>query len=128
MIINVNEMPDGELKEALIRLFRKLNDEAKEKDPVSSTLYHMVEVAKKSLAIDRAFRSVGSNHSTYFEFFEHVSEAIYALVGEHTDTFCDSVTYHVLHDDKMTNEQCVDCLMVEYNKSRTKRIAYAGSI
>jgi len=63
--------------------------------------------AKKT---DDALRAVGYTDTPYFTIYGHITDALYALFGEHTDTFDESLTYRIMTCPDMTDDQRTELL------------------
>lgn len=80
-------------------------------------LLRLVSAERKASAISKAIRNAGYSESVYDEIAGEISDAIYCMIGENTETYADSVTCLVLHTDILTDERRVAILLSEYVKN-----------
>lgn len=74
-------------------------------------LMKMVEVAMKAKGLSNSMEEQGYQDNPYWDMYALAADAIYALIGEHTDTFDSSVTYNALNDEELSNEERVNLLL-----------------
>jgi len=77
---------------------------------VKDALLHVVNVVLQARDIDRKMAEHGYTETPYGKFADELTEAIYALIGEHTETLEDSTTFKMLTAPFMDNERRAACL------------------
>ena len=86
-----------------------------------SVLSRLVKIARKTLLLSNHLGSIGYDNNPYADIYGDAADAIYYMLGERTNNFCESITYMVLTSEKITDAQRVDILLNQY----TKRFASA---
>jgi hypothetical protein len=76
----------------------------------------MVKAWRTANDMDCELMKLGYGTTPYFYIAGDIADAIYYAVGEHSDDFDKSVTFNVLENKSLTNEECTNILMFEYNK------------
>ena len=84
---------------------------------VKDALFREVDVCREMLKLHDAMASCGYPENPFWDNFSTASDAIYKLIGEHTETFEESVTYLVLTAPYLTNERRAEMLYAEYLKN-----------
>lgn len=84
---------------------------------VKDALLRMVSAGRKMERLMEAYVDVGLNDTMLHEAYGEIGEAIYDLVGEHTDEFAESVTYTALTAPILSNERRTEILFAEYKKN-----------
>ena len=73
---------------------------------------HLVKAARDSLHLETTLANIGYSETPYFNLYGEIAEAIYAMLGENTDTFDESATAGILHDtctpDEISAERLAD--------------------
>ena len=81
---------------------------------MKSALFKLTKAARHAHYFESAIRDAGYSSSPYADIFGDIADAIYELLGEHTETFDDSVTCATLLSFSITNEQCAEYLFSAY--------------
>lgn len=84
---------------------------------VRDALLRMVRAATKAKAMQEKYLEIGMDDQPWFDIWGEVLDAIYFLIGEHTQTFEESVTYIVMTAPILTDERRVKMLYAEYKKN-----------
>lgn len=84
---------------------------------VREALKRMVGIAVSARKMDMSFRNAGYHENPFWDIYGEAMDAIYALIGEKTNTIDEAVTYHVINDDSYTNDERVDLLVKEYERN-----------
>lgn len=85
-------------------------------DNVRDALLRMYRVAKMAKRYDAVFEGLDT---PYFRIYGEAVDAIYSLIGEHTETLEESETYNILHTQSLTEDRAVALLMNVYEKNNT---------
>ena len=83
---------------------------------VRKILKRLVNIAMLSLENDTILEKMHFTNTPYFELYGETAEAIYEIIGEHTMTFEESVTYEALNSG-YSKEMAVNMLMEAYEKN-----------
>ena len=86
---------------------------------VEDSLGCMVRVARNACQISEYMSGLGFGDDPYFSLMADAADAVYYLVGEHTERFDQSVTYQIVHDKSMPDDACVRLLMKIYERNRS---------
>lgn len=78
---------------------------------IEAALQRLVHAARKAFYLSEQLEALGYQDTPYSDLFGNIADAIYYLLGEKTETFDQSVTYHALYDDLLTNKERVRILM-----------------
>lgn len=84
---------------------------------VKDALLREVDVCREMLKLHDAMASCGYLENPYWDTFSTSADAIYKLIGEHTETFEESITYLVLTAPYLTNGRRAEMLYAEYQKN-----------
>lgn len=84
---------------------------------VKDALLREVDVCREMLKLHDAFASCGYPENPYWDNFSTAADGIYKLIGEHTETFEESITYLVLTAPYLTNKRRAEMLYAEYQKN-----------
>lgn len=84
---------------------------------VKDALLREVDVCREMLKLHDAMASCGYLENPYWDTFSTSADAIYKLIGEHTETFEESITYLVLTAPYLTNQRRAEMLYSEYQKN-----------
>lgn len=78
---------------------------------------HLVKASRDAYHLEQTLNSVGYTETPYFNLYGEISEAMYHMLGEKTDTFDESITHAAVHDVFTTDEQCAEQLaeLCEHN-------------
>lgn len=84
---------------------------------VKDALLRMVRAGRKAERMLDAYLEVGLNENTINEVYGHILDAIYNLIGEHTNDIESSVTHLAMTTPLLTDDRRVEILMAEYRKN-----------
>ena len=73
-------------------------------------LTHLIKAGRDALHMEESLKKLGYAETPYYDLYGEISEAIYCILGEDTDTFDESSTYAAIHDYFLTDEQCAEDL------------------
>ena len=80
-------------------------------------LLRMAKAERKAQEIAKSMDRAGFRENPMYDIAGEIADAIYYLVGEHTETFDESVTYLVLNTSTLMDERRVAMLLSEYIKN-----------
>lgn len=83
---------------------------------VKDALFKMVKAGIKLSGLMTNYADCGIDDSPMFDVWGDILDGIYALLGEHTDTIEESVTYTVMTAPYLNNERRTEMLWAEYVK------------
>lgn len=69
--------------------------------------------AKKA---DDALKDLGYTDTPYFQIYGNIADAVYAMLGETTETYEQSITYKIMCCPAMTDEQRNELLAILCNE------------
>lgn len=75
-----------------------------------TVLTHLIKAGRDALHMEESLKKLGYAETPYYDLYGEISEAIYCILGENSDTFDQSTTYAAIHDFFMTDEQCAEYL------------------
>ena len=75
-----------------------------------TVLTHLIKAGRDALHMEQSLKKLGYAETPYYDLYGEISEAIYCILGENSDTFDQSATYAAIHDYFMTDEQCAEYL------------------
>ena len=84
---------------------------------IRDALLRMVRTAMFLKKMAEAYTVLGLNDNPHHEAFGDVCDAIYYIVGEHTEEFDKSVTWIAVNAPFLTEERRTEMLMSEYEKN-----------
>lgn len=84
---------------------------------MKEALTKLVRAARTAKRADDALRNVGYTDTPYFDIYGDIVDGIYAMLGEKTNTLEESVTYTVLSNPDMADDECAEAFIDEYCKS-----------
>ena len=70
----------------------------------------LVNAANMAQMMDSAMKSAGYDENPYFDIYGNIADAIYTLLGEHTNTFEESVTFKVLNSTHLSVDDAAEIL------------------
>lgn len=73
-------------------------------------LTHLIRAGRNAQNMENILHSFGYKETPYFDLYGDIAEAIYALLGEQTDSFDESVTYAIMNDPITSDEDCAEHL------------------
>lgn len=78
---------------------------------IQEALENMVSIAMTAMQMDEAMHSMGYDENPYADIYACAFDALYYLTGEQEDEITNSLTYTVLHDPLLTNDDRVNILL-----------------
>ena len=84
---------------------------------IKAALQRDVEAARDLLKIHKVMDACGYPENPFWDNYAAVADGIYKLIGEHTDTFEESITNLILTAPYLSTERRVEMLMAEYRKN-----------
>ena len=84
---------------------------------VKAALQREVEAARDLLKIHKVMDACGYPENPFWDNYAAVADGIYKLIGEHTDTFEESITHLALTTPYLTVDRRVEMLIAEYRKN-----------
>ena len=84
---------------------------------IRDALLRNVEAGTELLRLHKVMDDAGYHENPYWDNYSTVADGIYKLIGEHTETFEESVTFLALTAPFLTLERRVEMLMTEYRKN-----------
>ena len=73
-------------------------------------LVKIVEAGRIAKQVDDAMQDVGYGDTPYFHIYGKLSDAVYELLGENTETFEQSLSYKIMHASDMSLMQLSEML------------------
>ena len=73
-------------------------------------LTHLIRAGRDALHMENVLNELGYHGTPYFNLHGEISDAIYEMIGENTETFDQSETYAAMHDIYTTDEICAEQL------------------
>jgi hypothetical protein len=77
---------------------------------VKRALLHLVKAGRDSLHLEKTLTDLGYKDTPYFNLYGEISEAMYCILEEDTDSFENSETYNAIHDIYSSDEMCAERL------------------
>ena len=84
---------------------------------IKAALQREVEAARDLLKMNKVMVACGYPSNPFWDNYATVADSIYKLIGEHTDTFEESITNLALTTPYLTIDRRVEMLMAEYRKN-----------
>jgi hypothetical protein len=84
---------------------------------IEDAMKRMVRAALETKKMQEHYLSVGLDDSALFEIYGLILDAIYDLLGEHTDAFEEAVTSIVMSAPLLSEERRVKMLMAEWKRN-----------
>lgn len=75
------------------------------------TMTNLIKAWQIANEMDKILLSIGYDASPYFEICGHISDFIYDLLMEQTNTYPESSTYFILTDPSMTVEERANAIL-----------------
>lgn len=82
---------------------------------IREILRKMVTAGRTAYMCHTSMQDIGYDNTPYFDIYGEIADAIYVLIGENAQTFCESVTYLTLTNLELSIDQCVGILYLYYN-------------
>ena len=77
---------------------------------VKRALTHLVKAGRDALHMEKTLTELGYKDTPYFNLYGEISEAMYCILEEDTDSFDKSETYNAMHDIYSSDEMCAERL------------------
>ena len=71
-------------------------------------LTHLIRAGRDALHLEKTLTDIGYKETPYFNLYGEITDAIYALLDEHTDTVEESKAYAAIHDIYTPDEICAE--------------------
>ena len=84
---------------------------------IKDALLRDVDACREMLNLHDAMAACGYAENPYWDTFATIADGIYKLIGEHTETFDESITNLILTAPYLTTQRRVEMLMAEYRKN-----------
>ena len=86
-------------------------------DRMKDALLRLVKAGLSTKKMQEAYLTVGLDDNRLFEIYGNILDAVYDLIGEHTNTFEESVTHLAMTAPILTDDRRAELLMIEYRKN-----------
>lgn len=73
-------------------------------------LTHLIKAGRDALHLENTLSSIGYKETPYFNLHGEITDAIYTMLGEDTDSLEESMTYAAMNDIFTSDEQCAEQL------------------
>ena len=73
-------------------------------------LTHLIRAGRDALHLEKTLNSLGYRETPYFNLYGEITDAIYGILGEETDTVEDSLAHAALNDCLTPDEICAERL------------------
>lgn len=73
-------------------------------------LTHLIKAGRDALHLENTLSSIGYKETPYFNLHGEITDAIYTMLGEDTDSLEESMTYAAMTDIFTSDEQCAEQL------------------
>ena len=90
-------------------------------DSLKTVLRKMLDVVVLAKQKDDELTKTGFSYTPLFDLYGGAADAIYYLIGEHTKTFDESVTFDAINRPGLLQEERFTLLADEYEKNHTKQ-------
>lgn len=87
---------------------------------MKDALLRMVRAATMTKEMADAYLKVGLDDNKLMSIYGEIAETIYGLIGEHTETYNESVTCLALTTPILTDERRVELLFFEWKKNHAQ--------
>lgn len=91
-------------------------------EAIKDALLRMVRAGKKINKMKDAFLDVGLNDVPLADAYGDICDAIYYIVGEHTNEYKESVTYITMAAPILSDERRTEMLMSEYRNNHPEQV------
>lgn len=75
-----------------------------------SVLTHLIRAGRDAIHMEKTLNDIGYKETPYFNLYGEITDAVYAMLGEDTDSISESVAYSAMHDIYTSDEQCAEQL------------------
>ena len=73
-----------------------------------SVLTHLIRAGRDALHLEKTLTEIGYKETPYFNLYGDITDAIYGILNEHTDTIEESKAYAAIHDPFTPDEICAE--------------------
>lgn len=73
-----------------------------------SVLTHLIRAGRDALHLEKTLTDIGYKETPYYNLYGEITDAIYALLDEQTDTIEESKAYAAIHDIYTPDEICAE--------------------
>ena len=73
-----------------------------------SVLTHLIRAGRDALHLEKTLTEIGYVETPYFNLYGEITDAIYGILDEHTDTIEESKAYAAIHDPFTPDEICAE--------------------
>lgn len=73
-----------------------------------SVLTHLIRAGRDAIHLERTLTEIGYKETPYFNLYGDITDAIYGILDEHTDTIEESMAYAAIHDPFTPDEVCAE--------------------
>ena len=73
-----------------------------------SVLTHLIRAGRDALHLEKTLTDIGYKETPYYNLYGEITDAIYAILDEHTDTIEESKAYAAIHDIYTPDEICAE--------------------
>jgi len=80
-------------------------------------LAHLVKAGRDALHLENVLTELGYKETPYYAMYGEITDAIYCLLNEETDTFDESATHKAMNDIYSTDTECADKLYDLYKRN-----------
>lgn len=91
-------------------------------DNIRDALLRMVTTARFLKKMAEAYTVLGLDNNPHHNAYGDLMDAIYYLIGEHTEEFDKSVTYLAINAPILTDERRAELLLSEYMKNHPEQV------
>lgn len=72
----------------------------------TSVLTHLIRAGRDALHLEKTLTDIGYKETPYFNLYGEITDAIYGILDEQTDTIEESKAYAAIHDIYTPDEVC----------------------
>ena len=72
----------------------------------TSVLTHLIRAGRDALHLEKTLTDIGYTQTPYFNLYGDITDAIYGILDEQTDTIEESKAYAAIHDIYTPDEVC----------------------
>ena len=74
----------------------------------TSVLTHLIRAGRDALHLEKTLTDIGYKETPYFNLYGEITDAIYGILDEQTDTIEESKAYAAIHDPFTPDEICAE--------------------
>ena len=74
----------------------------------TSVLTHLIRAGRDALHLEKTLTEIGYKETPYFNLYGDITDAIYGILDEQTDTIEESKAYAAIHDIYTPDEICAE--------------------